>query len=705
MAYWYINFTSFNNVSYQIRIYGKSGSTNDGLIGGAHPIVTEEDDSNDVYTPVRLQTGYINIVDTGKTTSGATFNWRSLIPATVTARPVALYRNQTTVAWMGFIRQEMYSGTFMDLPQERSYPIQCALGVMESLDLAVEAGTYYNIASLLTIILQINSWEYLYFQGADAVSTLNSGWLYKKLSSEILLTPSDTENGNYHYQYNCLAMLREICKFFGWSARSCGQSLYFCAATDSVQMNEGFTRITEQDLDNIASGTGAVQYGIVDWNQVYLTIGDYKSNNLTQIYMPGYRKVTVTQDVALRGAVMDVEDEVFNKEMDMYLSTSYTAANGGIDVNTTYLPMVWYTQRALLSTQDATMIAQDHYVKRYNLSNAYLDIHFAPTHSPSSYCYPERFDKQDENENKTNFNWISGIYVQRNLFFVNDESTYVKTIIKSKHPYTLNNGVLVISGGCRTDVRANNKTYNAHGRLTCRLRVGNKYFYGYQSGQPQWVTNSSADFQFDTGGSTWDVGTGSINSNRTLRSSLPSYDGYGISIPASTHLSGVIELEILNYFTMGAAYDWALLTDLSLTFYRNTESQFSEKENNTYEATANSALQDEYTVENIFTIDENNGLGAAILINPDNSYCQDLIYTGDGGGAQEVPGQHNASVIANFTNKPREILDIEVNDPGLSTYNPATLVFDNVQEEMHWPMSISRDWRDSTTKIKMINMD
>ena len=52
------------------------------LKGGAEPFVTQEDDDEDIFTPVRTQSGYIRIVDDGKDANGNAFNWKDLVPST-----------------------------------------------------------------------------------------------------------------------------------------------------------------------------------------------------------------------------------------------------------------------------------------------------------------------------------------------------------------------------------------------------------------------------------------------------------------------------------------------------------------------------------------------------------------------------------------------------------------------------------------------
>ena len=67
--FWKIKFKSLRaGTDYCVNIY-KDGTLPSGypltLKGGAQPFTTQEDDSDDMFTPIRTQTGYLRIVDDG----------------------------------------------------------------------------------------------------------------------------------------------------------------------------------------------------------------------------------------------------------------------------------------------------------------------------------------------------------------------------------------------------------------------------------------------------------------------------------------------------------------------------------------------------------------------------------------------------------------------------------------------------------------
>ena len=118
---------------YTLNIGGGTGNTVP-LKGGAQPFVTQEDDSDDQFTPIRTQSGYIRIVDDGLDANGNAFDWKDLIPQTNTSRPVTLAAG-STIVWQGFMQSQNFSGILYGNPQEREFPVHCVLSALNGVDI------------------------------------------------------------------------------------------------------------------------------------------------------------------------------------------------------------------------------------------------------------------------------------------------------------------------------------------------------------------------------------------------------------------------------------------------------------------------------------------------------------------------------------------------------------------------------------------
>ena len=120
--HWQIPFKSLRSgTDYVVNIYDSDYSGNAIVLdGGAQPFVTQEDDNDDEFAPIRTQTGYIRIIDHDVAADGVTpFNWKDLVPVSATSRPVTLTTGDTVV-WRGYMQPQTFSGTLFGNPQQRS---------------------------------------------------------------------------------------------------------------------------------------------------------------------------------------------------------------------------------------------------------------------------------------------------------------------------------------------------------------------------------------------------------------------------------------------------------------------------------------------------------------------------------------------------------------------------------------------------------
>lgn len=301
--HWQIHFKSLRaangNEDYTVSIYDSDYSGNPiQLKGGAEPFVTQEDDDDDLFEPIRQQSGYIRIVDDGKDASGNALasGWlRQLLPANDLSRPVVLTKNNAVV-WQGYMQAQNFSGTLYGNPQERDLPVQCVLSVLSAKDASTTEKDIHNFAWLLNYLLASIGLtpsssplgiDYLFFQG-DAFAL---DWLKKRIDWQNFV--SIDEDGTVKSDYDHYTMLEDICKFWGWTARTHGRDLWFVCADDEAGAPD-FLKLTMSQLASIASGTD------VDSTAYYTSItltGDiFADNSNDDIMVRGASKAVVTAD-------------------------------------------------------------------------------------------------------------------------------------------------------------------------------------------------------------------------------------------------------------------------------------------------------------------------------------------------------------------------------------------------------------------------
>ena len=237
--------------TYVVNIGGGTG-TPVPLMGGAQPFETQESDDEDMFCPIRTQSGYLRIIDNGKDANGSAFDWKDLIPATDTSRPVTLTANGVTV-WQGFMQAQDFGSVLYGNPQEREFPIQCVLTVTQGTDINYQQTGIQNFAYLLKQIVDAipsaqRPTDFYIQGGADAQQ-----WLLKKIDWQNYV--SEDADGNLTARFNCYNCLEDMCAFWGWTARTKGTAMYLTCADDSAETN--WLHLTDTNLTTMASGTTA----------------------------------------------------------------------------------------------------------------------------------------------------------------------------------------------------------------------------------------------------------------------------------------------------------------------------------------------------------------------------------------------------------------------------------------------------------------
>lgn len=237
--------------TYVVNIGGGTGAAVP-LMGGSQPFTTQESDDEDMFTPIRTQSGYLRIIDNGKDANGSAFDWKDLIPATDTSRPVTLTANGTVV-WKGFMQAQDFGSVLYGNPQEREFPIQCVLTVTQGTDINYQQTGIQNFAYLLKQIVDAipsaqRPTDFYIQGGADAQQ-----WLLKKIDWQNYV--SVDADGNLTARFNCYNCLEDMCAFWGWTARTKGTAMYLTCADDSAETN--WLHLTYANLTTMAGGTTA----------------------------------------------------------------------------------------------------------------------------------------------------------------------------------------------------------------------------------------------------------------------------------------------------------------------------------------------------------------------------------------------------------------------------------------------------------------
>ena len=139
--HWKILFKSLRaGTVYTVNIW-KDGELPPGypltLKGAAEPMTTDEDADEDMFCPVRKQSGYFRIVDDGKATNASyqevDFDWKEMLPVNDTDRPVTLTAGIGNVVWQGFMQAQNFGSELYGNPQSHEFPLQCCLSLLSAI--------------------------------------------------------------------------------------------------------------------------------------------------------------------------------------------------------------------------------------------------------------------------------------------------------------------------------------------------------------------------------------------------------------------------------------------------------------------------------------------------------------------------------------------------------------------------------------------
>ena len=272
--HWQCCFQSLNGTQYAVNICEQDY---DGdivqLTGSAEPFVTQEDDSDDIFTPIRMQTGYLRVIDPDGTLLA------DLIPQNNTERLVQLFHGTYTgtwpngtfthaadaLDWQGFLQAQAYTQPWDGNASVLELPVKSLLGALEDVTIAEEyASLEKNVAALIlaafsqfglqtTVDLR---YIHVISDATDPVNTLLLPILQWSVffSEETINNEGDSYNQLVGMSYS--EALSSVMSLYGWQMRENGSDVYL-VQYDAIQpYHDGLRMQTIEftDLQSMAEG-------------------------------------------------------------------------------------------------------------------------------------------------------------------------------------------------------------------------------------------------------------------------------------------------------------------------------------------------------------------------------------------------------------------------------------------------------------------
>lgn len=659
------------------------------LFGGASPFTTEEDATEDVFTPIRTQSGYLRIVDAGKDINGNALPsnwWKDFVPGNDTDRPVVLSHtsgNSTVIDWVGFLQPQTFGSQLYIGAQEREYPIQCPLSILNGIDMPTTNFEIQNFAYLLKLcvdnIPELCRPTSIVVQGGNDAAY----WLLKRIDWQNFVdTDAEDELTGKYNLYQCLV---DMCQFWGWTARMQGKTLYLTCADDSVE-----TYAIVLTYANLAAMAGGFLSGSFEtmFTTVALSGDIFASINNEDAQLNGYSK-----------AIAHAEGQSANEEI------------------TGFMPQT--IEDFLIDQIPTTETYGDKTIKYYGTLTLFPDVYYPNLKSPllkgsASYGYA-KFSYGSCAAVKA-----SGIRITHSYY--NDSTVFASLETVMEHNFYSPFSVTDIARGgfqIRGDVyqkaeryedyfvEPTHETYVGIGIKSMIVRFG----IGKTRSSAIWYNGlgwqeTVCTFRLTVGNQD------NILHPRTA-SQTPVFNAYAHNhislIGGGRLLEGKIFFDILgsdeipieansqrSFFLANIGIEFSKTKD-----FENKDSvENNKKGNSDYEYVANSPSNSgrEWNADMCFASDNNMKYGYGVIINPDGTLMETAPY----GNNLEHPEQHLANRVASQWATVRRNITADLFKSAIPSITPRNLVtLDGTT--MH-PVSISHEWRDDVTRISLIEI-
>ena len=670
--HWQVKFRSLRaNTLYTVNIYDSSYSgTPVQLIGAAQPFETQEDDSDDMFMPVRTQSGYLRIVDTGYAADGVTpFNFRDLIPTTDTDRPVTLTDDYGEVVWQGFMQAQNFGSQLFETPQEREFPLQCSLTVTSCQDINYQQTDIQNFAYLLLKVMDgipsvCRPTKFAVQGGQDA-----QDWLLKKIDWQNFNTLKS--NDSMEARYNLYQILEEMCRFWGWTARTEGQWLYLTCIDDPYEQQ--FVIFSYSDLQNQASGTSSFE------SYAYLVNAGfgsdiYASVNNDDYQMRGPSKAIVSADInEANEDVINPFDNILEKEM---LTPAW---NEGTTVH--YDNTVHYTKDV------------------YNAYRSYWFGTCAALYAAFNVAY--KFRGVDAGGGYDEI----GNVIRIKKTYDGTSAVFLQTVFE----HDFSSGFFRIQGTVYRDGdKYNSRTggfFAGNATMKMRFGVGRTYNTALWWDGEKWVSTRT-DFMATIGNRDeeifslyWPNMPSGDWSHTNILSTPSAMQGYlfiellGSNDQLVTDLGGEKTFDIKDFKILFTKNNNVTITQFPNDDWRKVE-KIDIDSDHEYTAKTSNNIQDDYSVDCIFASEGIMPPGYGVILNMDGSYFTGYNYTGS---SLERPEQHLANRIINYWQTAKRKLVCDLRTGSVMKQTPR--VYGTIDGTSVYPVSISHAWRDDVIKV------
>ena len=645
--HWQCCFQSMNGTQYAVNICEQNyqGSIIQ-LQGGDKPFTTQEDDSDDIFTPIRIQTGYLRVVDP----DGSLLE--DILPNNNTERLVQLFHGTYTgtwpngtfthaddaLDWQGFLQAQAFTQPWDGQSYILELPVKSILGALEDTNLVeTYASTEGNVAALILAafsqfgLVETLDLRYIHVisDATDAVNNLLLPILQWSVffDEETIVNEGDSYSQLVGMSY--YDALASVLALYGLQLREKGADFYF-VQYDSIQpYHDGLRRqtINFNNLRTLAGGTTIVRTESEVSSVDMLTALTFKGADNAAGYVQGGRSAKVVLglkslgDLIILPSVTQDRSAIYKKDLEdaykLYVQAHHDRAN-----NKETFTYVKQNRYQFVEYTDYDEMLTCSWVTGYTYNPYYS------TSTPQvTGMFPCRYALVKEAGDKPILK--NGLYFSYQYTYsgIGTRTNRLAYSIKTELPYTLHNGWILISIGM-----LGTHFNSGDGKVVCgaikqiddllvALRFGNKFWNG-----SEWVNGTNPlDHLFQI-----EIQNGFVIPNQAEESSY--LDGYAIPI---SNMSGDIELYISNYVysymegepLQNLLSSCGIITDITVSHVPVFDLLESDRQTNVYLQDINvSGFPEEKSIDLIVGTWNNNKRTVNFLTDSNYSYIETMTY-------------------------------------------------------------------------------
>lgn len=237
--HWQTFFSDVDGLQYAIFIYERdyAGEPIE-ITAAAHPFVTQEDGDNNIFKPIRRQTGYLRLFDEEGTLL------ENIMPKNNTASLVMLYSGRyddggvfrpTAVDWQGFLCAQAYTQSWNGQKKIVEMPVKSLLTAMEDVDITEsDAGEFGRFSALfvrgLAALVGAENVPYDDIIVIDTINQMSQRWMYGNIEWRTFFNETNINNEGDNYTQiigmSYYDILSAFFAFYGVTAREQGNHLF-----------------------------------------------------------------------------------------------------------------------------------------------------------------------------------------------------------------------------------------------------------------------------------------------------------------------------------------------------------------------------------------------------------------------------------------------------------------------------------------------